>query len=230
MNRNFMAVTCVTVFVGTVVAQTVTVLGTGDPRVDVPAVQAAVDQGGRVVLKGHFSFDAPPTVAEQPDGSLAGMILISKTVVISAALDDQGQMTAIESGTNPFYVETPGSHVSIEGLHFLHSKVHVIRVVAAGGLVISSNKIEGVVSTGSNPFGIRIVTESGTPNADQLEQSGNISGALFIANNDIDMQAQDGHNYLGIVVFGAGKSPDQEVDLYISGNQITNSKDRKSVV
>src|SRR5260370_13785817 len=40
------------------------------------------------------------------------------------------------------------------------------------------------------------------------------------------MQAQDGHNYLGIVVFGAGKSPDQEVDLYISGNQITNSNER----
>src|SRR5260370_25390383 len=153
MNRNFMAVTCVTVFVGTVVAQTVTVLGTGDPRVDVPAGQAAVDQGGRVVLKGHFSFDAPPTVAEQPDGSLAGMILISKTVAISGALDDQGQMTDIESGTNPFYVEAPGAHVSIKGLHFLHSKVHVIRVVSPVGLVISRNKLEVVVDTGINRFG-----------------------------------------------------------------------------
>jgi hypothetical protein len=102
----------------------------------------------------------------------------------------------------------------------------VIRVVAAGGLVISSNKIEGVVSIGGNPFGILIGTAGGPPTADQLGQSGNISGALFIANNDIDMQAQDGHNYLGIVVFGAGKSPDQEVDLYISGNQITNSNER----
>jgi hypothetical protein len=37
-------------------AQSVMVIGTGDPNVDVPAVQAAVDQGGRVVLKGHFSF------------------------------------------------------------------------------------------------------------------------------------------------------------------------------
>jgi len=40
------------------------------------------------------------------------------------------------------------------------------------------------------------------------------------------MQAQTGHNYLGIVVFGAGKSPDREVDLYISGKQITNSNER----
>src|SRR5260370_4060216 len=180
MNRNFMAVTCVTVFVGTVVAQTVTVLGTGDPRVDVPAGQAAVDQGGRVVLKGHFSFDAPPTVAEQPDGSLAGMILISKTVAISGALDDQGQMTDIESGTNPFYVEAPGAHVSIKGFHFLHSKGHVIRVFAAGGLVIASNKIEGVASSFSNVAGIFIGIASGPPTADQLGQSGNVSGTLLI--------------------------------------------------
>src|SRR5258707_7358223 len=40
------------------------------------------------------------------------------------------------------------------------------------------------------------------------------------------MQAQTGHTYLGIVVFAAGKSPDQEVDLHISGNQLTNSNDR----
>jgi len=232
MNRNFIAVTCVIVaFAGTLAAQVITVLGTGDPTVDVPAVQAAVDQGGWVVLKGHFSFDAAPTAAEQPDGFLGaptfGMIRISKTVAISGALDDQGKMTAIEGGTNPFYVEAPGAHVSIKGLHFLHSKGHVIRVVAAGGLVIASNRIEGVASSFSNVAGILIDTSPGSspPSADQLEQAGNVAGTLLIANNEIDMQAQTGHNYLGIVVFAAGKSPDQEVDLYISGNQITNSNE-----
>jgi hypothetical protein len=232
MNRSFFVAAGVTVaLAATVGAQDITVVGTGDPSVDVPAVQAAVDQGGRVVLKGHFSFDAPPTAAEQPDGSLGtpalGMIRISKTVAISGALDDQGQITAIEGGTNPFYVEAPGARVSIKGLHFLHSKVHAIRVAAAGGLVISSNKIEGVASTVSNVFGILIgTTGTNPPTADQLGDSGNVSGTLMIANNDLDLQAQTGHNYLGIVVFGAGKSPDQEVDLYISGNQITNSNER----
>jgi hypothetical protein len=38
------------------------VIGTGDPNLDVPAVQAAVDQGGSVALMGHFSFDRPPTI------------------------------------------------------------------------------------------------------------------------------------------------------------------------
>jgi hypothetical protein len=38
------------------------VVGTVNPNLDVPAVQAAVDQGGQVILKGHFSFDTPPTI------------------------------------------------------------------------------------------------------------------------------------------------------------------------
>src|SRR5215470_2900095 len=42
------------------------VVGTGDPDIDVPAVQAAVDHGGHVVLRGHFSFERPPTT---PNGA-----------------------------------------------------------------------------------------------------------------------------------------------------------------
>ena len=227
MNRGFFIAAGVTLaFAATATAQDITVVGTGDSNVDAPAVQAAVDQGGRVVLKGHFSFDAPPTAAEQPGGEPFGTIRISKTVAISGTLDDQGQMTAIESGTDPFYVEAPGAHVSIKGLHFLHSQAHVIRVVAAGALVISSNKIEGVASTGGNVLGILIGAVSGVPSGDQLGEAGNISGTLLIANNDIDMQEQAGHNYLAIVVFAAGRSPDQEVDLHISGNHIINSNER----
>jgi hypothetical protein len=231
MNRNFFIAAGVTlVFAATAAAQDIPVVGTGDPSVDVPAVQAAVDQGRQVLLKGHFSFDAPPTAAEPPDGLLGtaafGMIRISKTVAISGALDDQGQMTAVEAGTNPFYVGALGAHVSIKGLHFLHSKGVAIRVAAVSALVISSNRIEGVASTGNNVAGILIGTTPGPPTADQLAESGNISGTLLIANNDIDLQAQAGHNYLGILVFAAGKSPDREVELYISGNQIKNSNER----
>jgi hypothetical protein len=215
----------------TAAAQDITLVGTGDSTVDVPAVQAAVDQGGRVVLNGHFSFDAPPTVAETTAGFVGspalGMIRISKSVAISGALDDQGQMPVVEAGTNPFYIDAQGAHVSIDGLHFLHSKGPAIRVVAAGGLVFSSNRIEGIASAGGNTSGILIGTTGSTPpTADLLGQAGSVSGTLWIANNDIDIQAQDGHNYLGIVVFGAGKSPDQEVDLYISGNRVANSNER----
>src|SRR5260370_1361766 len=98
MNRSFIAlVGAIVAFAGTVAAQAVVVVGTGDPKVDIPAVQAVVDQGGRVVLKGHFSFDAPPTVSEQPSlgASNLGMVLVSKTVAISGTRDDQGEMTTI---------------------------------------------------------------------------------------------------------------------------------------
>src|SRR5215469_8163689 len=71
----------------TAAAQTV-VVGTGNPDVDVPAVQAAVNQGGDVNLKGHFSFRRDPTVtiptALLPWGyPPKATILVSKAVAIS---------------------------------------------------------------------------------------------------------------------------------------------------
>ena len=48
-------------FSGQLQAQAVAIRGTGNPEIEVPAVQAAVDHGGQVVLMGHFSFDRPPT-------------------------------------------------------------------------------------------------------------------------------------------------------------------------
>src|SRR6516165_1715434 len=93
------------------VAQTV-VVGTGKPDIDVPAVQAAVDQGGDVVLKGYFSFDRSPTIPSAPAGNPPAMILVSKAVAISGARneqDDEGEVTTIYAGTIPFYVAAPGA-------------------------------------------------------------------------------------------------------------------------
>src|SRR5438309_3813901 len=101
---------------GTLAAQPLVVAGTGDPTVDVPAVQAAVDQGGQVVLMGHFSFDAPPT---KPDGANYNrMVTVSKQVAIWGAPDVNGEIPAIEGGFIPFFVEAPGAGVAIQGLRF----------------------------------------------------------------------------------------------------------------
>jgi hypothetical protein len=51
--KPIMLVGAVTVLAGNGVAQPVIVTGTGDPNVDVPAVQAAVDSGGHVILTGR---------------------------------------------------------------------------------------------------------------------------------------------------------------------------------
>ena len=79
-------------------AQTVEV-GTGNPDLDVPAVQAAVDQGGEVILKGRFSFDSPPTVPTAPElvGLTGGFatVLVGKAVVISGTQDGDEERASI---------------------------------------------------------------------------------------------------------------------------------------
>ncbi|HEY3837588.1 MAG TPA: hypothetical protein VGL72_13500, partial [Bryobacteraceae bacterium] len=72
-------------FSGTLAAQSIAVTGTGDPNQDIPAVQAAVDQGGTVVLTGHFSFDRPPTAPDTTGYNR--MVTVSKSVSISGNRD-----------------------------------------------------------------------------------------------------------------------------------------------
>ena len=77
-------------------AQTV-VVGTGNPDLDVPAVQAAVDQGGEVILKGRFSFDSPPTVPTAPELAVlnrgfATVLVSGRTPSIPTRLMPSGSM------------------------------------------------------------------------------------------------------------------------------------------
>lgn len=83
---------------GSAAAQTV-VVGTGNPDIDVLAVQTAVDQGGDIILKGHFSFDIPPTVPTAVGG--LATVLVWKAVAISGTQDGDDDMASIEEGTTP---------------------------------------------------------------------------------------------------------------------------------
>jgi len=130
-------------FAGTVAAQPVVVAGTGNPDVDVPAVQAAVDKGGHVVLTGHFSFDRAPI--QYIDHLNGRTILVTKGVVISGTVGDNGEITTIDGGDNPFAVEAPDASVTIERLRFVSPKEEAIFVRAVNGLVIAHCIIEGVV-------------------------------------------------------------------------------------
>jgi len=203
-------------------AQATVVTGTGNPAVDVPAVQAAVNLGGEVVLSGHFSFDTPPTIpnALQATGFPLATILISKAAAVSGDGD-----ASIEGGTIPFFVEAPGATVSIQNVHFIRPSKTAIVVHAVSGLVIASCRIDrfvplpniqfsGIAIDGSDIAVIPTPTQPGHPE--------NISGRIVIANNDIDAGENPTGNVLGITTFSAGVSPDKEVDLYISGNRIRN--------
>jgi hypothetical protein len=54
----------------------------------------------------------------------------------------------------------------------------------------------------------------------------NLSGNLVISNNDIDVGGTAADFTLGITVFSAGKSPSQEADLRITGNNVRDITER----
>ena len=223
----------VAVFAGTLAAQPVVVAGTGDPNTDVPAVQAAVDRGGRLVLMGHFSFDRPPTT---PAGKpYARMVTVSKTVVISGSLDQNGDMPTIEGGEWPFLVDAVDARVTIQGLHFVRPKAGAIWIYAVGGLSVTGCRIESIEPTaqfaidagqvGPVSTAIFVGADPHPPSPTELGRPENFSGTLAILNNDIDVGvgAAPGAQTLGIAMFNVGRSPDKEVEIQVSGNNIRNS-------
>jgi hypothetical protein len=113
-------------FAGAGSAQTI-VNGTGNPDIDIAAVQAAVDMGGRVMLRGSFSFNSPPAMRGTLPGLMA-TILVSKGVTISGTWDEHGQMTTIDGGDIPIAVEAAGAAVKIERLRFNRPQLFAIFV------------------------------------------------------------------------------------------------------
>ena len=222
------AITGMTTLATNTAAQTV-VVGTGNPDIDVPAVQAAIDQGGNVVLQGHFSFDRSPTVPTAPAGNPPAMVLVSKAVAISGAQhehDDGGAITTIDGGTIPFFVNAPGVPVSIQGLRFVQPKKAAVLVYAVSGLAIASCQIDGVVPVNHGGQGISISTTFNPPTPTNPGQPGNVSGTLTIANNLINVAGGTALDHtLGVLIFSVGV-PTAEVEVYISGNTINNANER----
>jgi hypothetical protein len=213
-------------------AQSAVVVGTGNPDVDIPAVQAAVDRGGTVVLKGHFSFNRSPTIptALAAAGYPPATVLVSRAVTISGVRSEgvEGDdMTSIAGGTIPFYVAAPGASVKIERLRFVGPTFEAVLVYAVNGLTIASCKIQDIADAPTKPgkVGIDIDTTGlMIPNPTQPGHPENISGTLSIADNDIDVSGGTSLELtLGITVFSVGQSPDGEVDLRVSGNHISNT-------
>jgi hypothetical protein len=231
--RRLISLIAAAAFAGTLAAQPLVLAGTGDPNTDVPAVQAAVDRGGHLVLTGHFSFDRP---AAAPSGAaVSRMVTVSQSVVISGAPDQNGDMPSIQSGEWPFFIDSVDAHVTIQGLHFIQPKAGAIWVHAAGGLTVAGCRIESIVPSaefaaeasqvGPVSTAIFVGADPHPPSATQLGTPENFSGTLAFLNNDIDVGvgATPGAQTLGIAIFSVGKSPDKEVDIYVSGNNIRNS-------
>jgi hypothetical protein len=195
----------------------------------VPAVQAAVDRGGSVILKGHFSFDAPPTNPIVTDLLPFGIpakaeVRIRNAVTVSGTDDERGEMTTIDAGSIPFYVEAAGQDVAIRRLRFVRPTSLAMLVFAVRALDIVSNRVEGLKTFGPALNGaVGILTVGGIPNAAKPGKPGNVSGNVIIAHNDFDVRGgTNTENVLGITVFSIGDST-TPVDVRVSENRIENS-------
>ncbi len=115
--------------------------GQNNPAVDVPAVQAAVDQGGSVLLVGTFDFGD------------AGRVLLRNDVDISGEADSSGSpLTTIKRGDWPFYSPLPstmppthpGPVVNVQYIHFDGAKGVAVHLAYTGGASIHNNMMTGL--------------------------------------------------------------------------------------
>jgi hypothetical protein len=121
-------------------AQTV-VKGQNEPTLDVAAVQAAVDNGGSVLLVGTFNFGD------------TGRVLLRSDVDISGEIDGSGNpVTTIHGGDWPFYsplpVQMPPTHagpqVTVRYIHFHGAKGVAVHLAYTGGASIHNNRVTGM--------------------------------------------------------------------------------------
>jgi len=211
--------------------RTMKVLGTGNPAIDVAAVQAAVDRADTVVLGGNFSFRRPPTNPVDPilastryPVPASVQVLVSKAVTILGVSDTSGRMTTIDGGTVPFYVNAAGARVTIRALRFVRPIAAAVLVQAARGLEISSNRIDGVEPFALAGVGIMLKTSGFIPVPSDSGRPERVSGTLTIKQNKIDMTGGTALvATLGIFVWSVGQSPHAEVALDITGNKIHNT-------
>ena len=114
------------------------VVGQEDSAIDVDAVHAAVDQGGRVLLLGTFDFGGD------------GRVLLHRDVAIRGEADASGRpITTITGDDRPFCAPAPagvppaqiGPVISVERIQFLEPAGGPIHLAYTGGAYIRGNAV-----------------------------------------------------------------------------------------
>ncbi len=118
------------------------VVGTGNPEQDVKNVQAAVDAGGTIVLKGGFNFGSD------------GRVKIHKSVRIRGETDSVGEpTTTIKGGFWTFYSPLPvkdatpsgkGPLIAVHGIRFEDAKGTPLHFTHVGGLDIMGCTVSNI--------------------------------------------------------------------------------------
>jgi hypothetical protein len=116
-----------------------TVVGRADPALDIAAVQAAVDQGGTVLLKGTFDFGE------------RGQVRLTRDVAVVGEADAQGRpVTTIRGGYAtlrsilPDTVTGPGPKVEIRRIRFDGALWTPMQLLHTSGVTVAGNSVTRV--------------------------------------------------------------------------------------
>jgi hypothetical protein len=198
--------TSICVAVPAVASAEVVVVGTGNPLIDVPAVQTAVDGGGVVKLQGHFSFDVPPTDDRT--------ILVTRGVVVSGVPDEEARIPTIVGGKIAFRVDAPGAPVVFEHLRFVGARSGAIEVRAASNVAIDRCKVEGVLPLFSPAVGVSAAYAFLIGLS-----SGPVVGDITISNNELEIGGTVADRTEGIIVIRVG-SAQNPASVRVFGNVV----------
>jgi hypothetical protein len=169
------------------------VVGTDNPAVDVPAVQAAVDGNDTVQLTGTFDF------------GVGGRVVLSRDVQICGEADEAGMpLTTVRRGEWDFYTPYPslveplpaGPKVGIAHIHFVESRGTAIHLAHSSGATIQGNVIDQMRARQVSPLvGERAAIVvgpallGGAPNTRFFPNL--ISGDIVVSDNQIDVSGSE---------------------------------------
>lgn len=123
-------------------ARAATVIGTGDPTMDIANVQKAVDKGGNILLKGTFDFGRE------------GSVTIHKSAKIVGETGSDGRPdTEISGGRWTFHTALPvpgappaktGPNVTISNIRFLQPRGTPMHFEYLGALTVTHVEVERI--------------------------------------------------------------------------------------
>jgi hypothetical protein len=193
-----------------------TVVGQDDPAIDVGTVQAAVDQGGSVLLVGTFDFGND------------GRVLLRKDVAISGEAEASSTpITTIIGGDWPFFAPAPadmppaqrGPVISIERIHFRQPSAGAIRLVYTGGAYIRGNRVTEMQGRPLTTFLSRPGVLIGPRDAPITTVGSRlVTGPIVVIDNEIHLTGPDPTITCGI---GVSVHPTDEADIYVARNLTT---------
>ena len=181
------------------------ITGQGIPSSDIGAVQAAVDLGGKILLKGAFNFgNGRVLIKNNSDGSV-------KEVEIYGERDKKGNPVTIISGgfwsflsplPSTVPITLPGPKITINGIHFKNSIWAPIYIAHSSGVSITGNEITNLIPY--TPQGFPFSLSAGIICGpifltNQKYFKGAVTGQLNISNNYINLESTtpSSHNRSG---------------------------------